>query len=179
MDSKILGDNTPTISQWYLLKTKPRSEIMAQNALADYEIKTYLPRLVSRKKGKAELEATPLFPGYLFFQLDYESRLWGYIQWARGVSYVLKGESGPMSLPAELIDEIRLREGRNAQKVQDSFIRPYESNEPLKIVAGPFAGIDAVFESHLSASGRVQVLIQIVGRLTRVVLDSASLMRVN
>jgi transcription antitermination factor NusG len=43
-------------------------------------------------------------------------------------------------------------------------VRP---GDRILIVSGPLKGIEAIFDRHLSASGRVRVLIEILDRLCR------------
>jgi transcriptional antiterminator RfaH len=177
--SNIIDNSRPETLAWYLVHTKPRAEYISQNSLLVKGVNTYLPRLYTRKKGNVEINSTPLFPGYLFFHLDLGSELWGYIRWAPGISYVLKNEAGPVMVPDELVENIKVRESQHWNKLLSDMIRPLRKDDSVRITDGPFSGLEAVFEKPLSASGRVQVLIEILGQTTRVSLNSNSLARID
>lgn len=162
---------------WYLLKTKTQAEELALNSLKHYQITAYLPKLLTSRAKSQELKEVPLFPGYLFFQLPKDSRYWPYVRWAPGVSYILSDEYSPISLPEELVREIASREVHKHRAILTQLSQPFAPGENLEVVSGPFAGLEAVFEQVLSASCRVQVLIQILGRLTRVNLESGAVKR--
>jgi transcriptional antiterminator RfaH len=185
MSQQTFGSSYPTndplfsSGSWHLIKTKTHAEELAQNSLRQHQITAYLPRLLTGKAKSAELKAVPLFPGYLFFQLAPSSRYWSYVRWAPGVSYVLSDDYGPITLPENLIQEIAFREEQKRNITLLHSKRPFEPGERLEVVSGPFTGLEAVFERPLSANNRVQVLVQILGRLTRVSLESGAVKRPN
>jgi transcriptional antiterminator RfaH len=166
-------------AEWYVIRTKPRAEELARNALAQYDICCYLPKLFARQPKTRTPKVSPLFPGYLFFQLDKTSRYWSYVRWAPGVSYVLSEDQGPLAVPGSLIEEIASREEKRRQEVTANLTQPFRPAEPVQVLTGPLAGLDAVFNRELSPNGRVQILVQLLGRLTAVDLDVALLERVN
>jgi transcriptional antiterminator RfaH len=45
----------------------------------------------------------------------------------------------------------------------------------VRISEGPFAGLEAIFEQKLKGSERVAVLLEILGRQTRIVLPSETI----
>jgi transcriptional antiterminator RfaH len=47
--------------------------------------------------------------------------------------------------------------------------------EPVRIKEGPFSGLEAIFERSLKGSERVAVLLEILGRQTRIVLPSETI----
>jgi transcriptional antiterminator RfaH len=168
---KPIADSGNRVEEWHVLKTKPRNEILVNVTLCEAGVKVYLPKLLTLKKSEQAPVFVPLFPGYLFFQLSLASQLWTFSNWAPGVSYVLKDFEGPLVISEALIQEIRLREKYQHEHFLEKNMRPFERNEMLKVVSGPMCGLDAVFECTLSASGRVQILVEILGRLTRVNLN--------
>jgi transcriptional antiterminator RfaH len=170
----------PAASEWYLIKTKSRGEELAVNSLDRYEIISYLPRLFTRGSGASRntLKSVPLFPGYLFFQLETTSSYWKYIRWAPGVDYILQDAEGVTSLPDSIIQEILLRQELRRKAVLSEIERAFKPAEKVQITSGPLAGLEAIFERPLSASDRVQVLIQILGRATSVTLEKNALTHV-
>ena len=82
-------------------------------------------------------------------------------------------------VPDELVENIKVRESQHWNKLLSDMIRPLRKDDSVRITDGPFSGLEAVFEKPLSASGRVQVLIEILGQTTRVSLNSNSLARID
>jgi transcriptional antiterminator RfaH len=156
--------------EWYILKTKPKAEELVKNAFKQYSIESYLPLVYTRNPGRKSLKTAPLFPGYVFFQLELESNYWAFIRWAPGVSYVLNDGDHPTALPVSVIEEIKTREAQNRlQKLNGpGDMGQFNKNEPLKIISGPLAGLEAVFEGSLSSRQRVKVLVRLLGRLTSI-----------
>ena len=71
---------------WYLLKTRVREELRAQENLENQGFQSYCPVFKSKNKGQIKEEV--LFPGYLFLQLELKRDLDKFhkIRSTRGVS---------------------------------------------------------------------------------------------
>ncbi len=173
----IIAKDNPKVSReqgaaepaWYVLKTKPNAEELVKNTFNQYSIEVYLPRLYLAKSSRKNLKTAPLFPGYLFFRLEMESKYWTFTRWAPGVSYVLNDGSVPTTIPTGVIEEIKFREEEHRlQKINGINKAGFNKNDLIKIVSGPLAGLEAVFEGSVSSNQRVQVLVQILGRLTSI-----------
>ena len=162
-----------TLEDWYVLKTKPHAEELVFITLSRHKIDCYLPKLLVSKKGQKELKSIPLFPGYIFFQLELDSNLWPFMRWASGVSYVISDDLEPISIPNSIIHQIERGEAAQHERMR----QPYKANEHLQIVSGPLAGLEAIFSGVLSGTRRVQVLVQILGQLTRVNIEAEALAR--
>ena len=54
----------------------------------------------------------------------------------------------------------------------------FRGGEPVMIKEGPFAGLAAVFEREMAGSNRVAILLDLLGRETRLVLSSEMIARV-
>ena len=57
-------------------------------------------------------------------------------------------------------------------------LRPYQAGEPVLVREGPFAGLGAIFEREMAGSDRVAILLELLGRQTRLVLSSEMIARV-
>lgn len=93
---------------------------------------------------------------------------------APGVAYFLGSEGIPTPLPDGLVEEIRRRVDQNEYYRQPRF----RSGDRVKIIGGPFDGLEAIFDGTLSPTGRSRVLVSIVSRLVPVQLDAEQLQRV-
>jgi transcriptional antiterminator RfaH len=162
---------------WYAVQAKNHNEARVLHHLTERIIPTFLPLIeVTRHYGPRRLtRLEPLFPGYLFVQLECLDRnpiRWDAVRWAPGVKSILNSGGMPTSVPDSVIDAIKIR-------VQDlGFVRPglrFGRNDRVLIRCGPLAGLEAVFERPLSSAGRVLVLMRLLGQQRRVQVDAADL----
>ena len=154
--------------RWYALRVKPSREKEVQKRLADRRIESFLPWLRTRRRRGARLRwsVVPLFPGYLFSRLDLT--LCGTAaRYIPGVKDFLKFGSHVAEVSPEIIEELRARCPGGVAEIDLLKITP---GEIVHIHEGPFAGLDAIFQRPLKDSQRVAVLLQILGRQTRVEL---------
>lgn len=159
--------------QWFAVKTKPRRELLARAALEQRGIDVYLPHVPTRGRSRSGNRALePLFPGYLFSRLEPGTNDWLAARSAPNVAYFLGSGSASSALPDEIIDGIRSRAERCRQV---GWAPPFRRGDAVTIENGPFAGLEAVFDSALSASGRVRVLLELVSRLVPVDIDAGFL----
>lgn len=75
----------------------------------------------------------------------------------------------------DIIKEIRDRYPEGVTEIKP---RPYRPGEPVMIREGPFAGLQAVFEHEMTGSERIAILLELLGRQTRLVLSSEMIARV-
>ena len=151
---------------WYVLQTNRNKERLAQAALTQRGMATYLPRIVQWPPPVVGSPIAPLFPGYLFVHLDLENC--AQVSWTPGVkSFVAFGDT-PASVEAGVVDFLRGREGA------DGVIRcgVPDGPRPVQIVHGPFRGLTAVLERCLPARERVRVLMQVLRSETVVELPA-------
>lgn len=149
---------------WYVLQTVRNRERLAQAALGQRGLPSYLPRIEQWPRPAVGSAVAPMFPGYLFLQatLDDCARA----SWTPGVKGFVAFGDGPAWIDAAAIDFLRGREDA------DGIIRcgPPPSGRTVRIVDGPFRGLTAVIERRLPARERVRVLIQILRAETPVEL---------
>lgn len=153
---------------WYVLQTNRNKERVAQVALAQRGITTYLPRIVQWPRPPVGSAIVPLFPGYLFVQLAVEQC--ARVSWTPGVKAFVSFGGAPAALDAQVIAFLREREGADGLIVCGE---PLPAARAVRIVRGPFRGLCAVVERALPALERVRVLMQLLERDTPVELPAA------
>jgi len=130
-----LGNNP----HWYLIQTKPRQEIRAEENLQRQHFECYRPHKPSTSgDGKAD-EA--LFPGYLFIRLDRHMDNWYPIRSTRGVARVVSFGSEPTPVRDELIEQLRQRLAAPAEKPK------FQPGERVHLQGGGFNELEAIFVS--------------------------------
>lgn len=159
---------------WFLVYTKPRQEQTAQRQLGRQGYPVYLPRTQqARKRGGRRIAVVePLFPRYLFIQLDTCCDDWGPIRSTIGVSGLVRFGSMPAAVPAGLIDLLRARE--SVSGLHDWAEPGFQAGQPVRVVDGIMHGYEGIFVAG-SGQARVVVLLDILGRQVRTQVDSSQL----
>src|SRR5262247_1387077 len=94
---------------WYVLQTNRNKERLAQLALGQRHIATYVPRILQWPRPAVGSAVGPLFPGYLFADLQPER--WPAVTTTPGVRAFVAFGGVPASIGADAIDFLRGREG--------------------------------------------------------------------
>jgi transcriptional antiterminator RfaH len=98
-------------AQWYLVHTLPNNETRADINLRRQGFRTYLLCYQQqRRHARRGLVVRPLFPRYLFVQLDLARDMWRSVHSTFGVNFLVFVSEKPAALPLHVIDEIRARE---------------------------------------------------------------------
>jgi transcriptional antiterminator RfaH len=160
-------------ARWYVVQTQPHAEARAQEHLRRQGFTTYLPRLIKlrRHARKTEQVSRPLFPRYMFVLIDSTQQGWYAIRSTFGVSHLVGGENGPIAVREGVIEALQQREGADGNFRVDApkFLR----GAAVRVLDGVFASCLGLFES-MNDKDRVAVLLDLLGRRVRVVLEAES-----
>lgn len=159
---------------WYAVRTKPRAEQQVEAALTRKGMQVYLPMVKVARVNPRARPITPLFPNYLFVQADLDQVGQSAINWAVGVAHLVSFGGEPAAIPDAAIEHIR-RRVTEVQKEGDFGLGRFHPGDHVRITAGPFRDLDAVFDQPLSAKGRVRVLVEFLGRLASAEVDVETL----
>jgi len=159
---------------WYVVHTKPRKESVAEVNLRRQDFETYLPwyKRVARHRGTWKEIVEPLFPRYLFLRIDTSRQTVAPIRSTLGVTTLVTFGHRLMPVPDAVIDTLRdnadTRSGLHTAPKQD-----FTKGQTVAITAGPFEGLQAIFDAT-SGEERVAILLDVLGKATRVVLPRAN-----
>lgn len=154
--------------RWYALRTKPRKEAVVERRLRDLNLEVFLPWLQLRRRMGTRYRQVlgPLFPGYLFCRLDLF--LSGKaVRYAPGVKDFVKFGNCIAEVETGVIGALQERCPGGVAELRP---KVFKNGEPVLIREGPLSGLEAVFEREMRGSERVAVLLEILGRRTRLVL---------
>jgi len=154
------------VLRWHALFTKPRHEWRVADALQARDVEVFVPAFAYHGKRGNVLER-PFFPRYIFARLDWESSGLRSIQWTPGLTSVVTFSGEPATLADEKVDYLRHRLGLMDG---DAFLA-LKPGERVRVKRGPFADIEATFDGRLNGEARVAILLRILGRQTRVILN--------
>jgi transcriptional antiterminator RfaH len=151
--------------RWYIAITNRNQEKLAQYSLAAAKLAVYLP-FYAATNHKGEIYGKPLFPGYVFVQLQTDLIGWTKIFSARGVASVLGNVGRPQPVPDIIIETVRAHEFDGFVQlglVERPAPRVFEPGEQIKIRSGAHADpIDAIFQAPIDKD-RCLVLITLLG----------------
>ncbi len=158
---------------WYVVQVKRRNERRGERQLNLRGISVLLPfiEVIRRYRTRRVALLEPLFPGYLFAHMEpMETRpeMWQALRWAPGVKRILGTGDMPIPVADAVIDAMRDRTR------ELGFVRTEPRHAPgsrVRILRGPMAGLEAVFDRPMSRTGRVRVLLELLGQQARVEVD--------
>ena len=155
---------------WYLIYTKPRCEHKARQNLREQGFTVYLPLYETKRPVREK----PLFPNYLFINLHEKSDNWAPIRSTPGVSKLVRFGQQPAKVPDSLVQLLQQNENNLGYQVMK---RPlFQPGEKVRVLEGPLAGLEAAF-GMTKGSERAMVLLDIVGKMTRVEVHTDQLER--
>jgi transcriptional antiterminator RfaH len=164
-----------TQSRWYVVQTKPNAENKAVAHLARQGFTTYLPRYLKRRSHarRVDVVAAPLFPRYLFVEIDLAVQRWRSIYSTVGVSRLVSNGENPAPVPDHVVDLIKSRQNVSGFIQLDN--RPnFRVGDKIRILEGAFYDCLGIYDG-MSDTARVGVLLDLLGRKVRVVLDAEAI----
>jgi transcriptional antiterminator RfaH len=152
---------------WYVVATKPRNEGVAKCNLERQGYRLFLPtiNLKKRRRGQWTLVTEALFPGYLFVSLVIGTDDLAPIRSTVGCVGLVRIGHTYTPVPAELVADLAA-----AAESDDQPLVPFQSGDAVRLMSGPFAGLEAVYEKA-KGEERAQVLLEMLGRLQRLTVE--------
>jgi len=164
---------TPDYSRWFVVKTQPRKEALADLHLKRQAFRTYFPKIMASpgRSGARPISPQPFFPGYVFVQLSVEQGRWRSINGTFGVSHLVQFGHRPATVPAGLVEHFIANTSHEGILGFEDQLKPGAS---VRVVGGAFDGHLGVLE-HTDPAGRAQVLMEIMSRKVAVFLPQTAL----
>ena len=148
---------------WYVAKTKPRKERLAEEYLAArQDIDVFIPYIQHPSRKTAGFEM--LFPSYIFCLVDPKSKDWGAIRYAPGISYFLGYGTELVPVSEEIINHIKTRV--SIWNDRDTGFH-FKAGDRVKVTNGPLSGLDVIFQRYIPSRQRCQVLIEVLGQMNK------------
>ena len=159
--------------RWYLAQCKPNATHIAVRNLDNQGFASFLPlQEGTKRRGKGFQHQThPLFPGYLFVQLDASEGPWRKINSTRGIARLVRLGAEPSVVPDAIIAGLMARCNEMCV-IQDA--RTLSVGDRAQVTRGPFSGFVATI-ADVEANARIFILLQMMGQSTKVSIDAAGL----
>jgi transcriptional antiterminator RfaH len=161
-------------NRWYVAQTQPGGQSLALLHLLRQGFQAYVPMM--RQRRGAETIAVPLFPGYVFINLNLDVEPWSRVNGTRGVVHLLPSHvESPSPLPSGFIEELRaLVEGGTWDDLSlEQLLASYAPGAEVRIASGALTDQTGVIISR--KRDRVDVLVSLLGRETMVRVKPAQL----
>jgi transcriptional antiterminator RfaH len=160
---------------WYAVHTHVHAESVAARHLERQEFSVYLPKHLKRRSHARRVETiqAPLFPRYLFVQIDTERSRWRAISSTVGVSHLVSFGGEPAPVPFGVVEEIRACEDDRGV-VDLHRRRPFQPGEKVRLLDGPLRDTIGLFDCADDAM-RVTILLDLLGRQVRVRMPTSAI----
>ncbi|MGH7796453.1 MAG: transcription termination/antitermination protein NusG [Candidatus Binatia bacterium] len=162
--------------RWYAIRTKVNREKEVEKRLTDFNLEVFLPWMRARRRigSRFHWVLAPLFPGYVFCRLDMVVSGKA-ARYSPGVKDFLTFGSRIAEVSENIIQTLRERCPGGIAEIDPVSAKP---GDVVRINEGPFSGLEAIFEQKLKGSERVAVLLEILGRQTRIVLPGETIAKI-
>jgi transcriptional antiterminator RfaH len=157
--------------RWHVVQTHSHAEERAASHLVRQGYSIYLPRYLKRRRHARRIEtvSAPLFPRYLFVAIDPMTQRWRAIQSTVGVTRLVCHGDDPAWVADAVISELRSREDGRGYVCLETRPR-FARGDKVRVVEGAFEACLGLFEG-MADRERVAILLDLLGRKVRVILD--------
>ncbi|MET3839626.1 transcriptional activator RfaH [Bradyrhizobium sp. OAE829] len=157
---------------WYVVQTQVNAEAKAARNLIRQGFEIYLPRYLKRRSHARKIDkvAAPLFPRYMFVQMDIATQRWRSVQSTYGVSNLVQNGSDPAAVAAQVIHALKAREDASGYVTLDQRAK-FAIGDKVRVLAGVFAENLGLFDG-MADRDRIAILLELLGRKVRVSLEA-------
>jgi transcription antitermination factor NusG len=166
-------DMTPDHKAWFVIRSKPRKEDFSVRNLARREVTAFCPHILEPVGWANDWATVPLFPGYLFVEIELEHSYYAVV-WTPGVKGFVAFGDVPTPVRPEIVHFLQQETG------EDGVIRPLRhlrQGERVRIRRGPLAGLVGIIDKPCSERGRIRVLMDFLRQGTVVEVPIAAVGR--
>lgn len=163
-------------AHWYTLHVKPHKERFVHERLLSPEgipylgelagerpIEAFFPAVRVKPKNPRAAKIRPYFPGYLFVHADLEALGDNAFSWIPGAHGLVRFGDVPAIVPETLIRELKQRMVQ-IEEAGGLAVATLKPGDRVRVVSGPFAGYEAIFDAQLPGRERVQVLLAFLSK---------------
>lgn len=162
-----------SMAPWHLAQVRPNADQMAKRNLERQGFLTFQPMELQTvvKRGKLTEKVRPFFTGYVFVTYPAVHAPWSVVNSTYGISRLVKFGDRPAAVPGSVIDELLCACDENGIISR----RPALAvGDLVEVTQGPLTNV----VGHLmrfAADQRAIILLDIIGKHTRVAINSANL----
>ncbi len=176
---------------WYALHVKPHKEravydlLLAQDGVRDIHEEgngdstvVFFPSVRVKPVNPRSAKVRPYFPGYMFIHANLELLGVNAFSWIPGTRGLVSFGDEPAAVPEHLINELKSRMVR-IEEAGGMVFDSLQKGDRVRLISGPLAGYEAIFDMRLPGQQRVQVLLSFLSNHPqRLKLDAQSIEKV-
>lgn len=155
---------------WFVLNTKPKKEMHVEKIFTEAGFEIYNP------KYRQDDRIKPFFSGYEFIRFEHPAD-YRLVRYTRGVKRVIGNQEGPIPIPEEVIDQIKVREENGLIELLKYGEEPVVGDE-IEVVEGPLKGLRGIFKRELTERERVLILLNYVSYQGQLIIEKKKLKKV-
>ena len=148
--------------RWYVIKTRPRSERIAVDALRREGYEYYFPRVELPHK-RTGMGTAPPFPRYLFLRWDLDLVHWPPILLMPGILGWVRFDGRIPHVPDEVVGDLARRV--RSIKSQGGLWTRFKRGQAVRVTSGMIESLASVVTEPTSPKSRVRVLMEFMGQL--------------
>jgi len=161
--------------RWYVMHSKPQKEALLRERLRIQRIEVFLPSIRVKPINPRARKEQPFFPGYLFVHVDLENIPISELRRIPG-SIGLVCYGGEAAYVGDALIRAIQKQVEELNDSANNYVDRFRPGDLVVINDGPFATYKAMFDSRLSGSDRVFVLLELLqGRKMRLELSGRQL----
>lgn len=148
-------------------------ELVAIDNLIRQGYTAYCPQMLKVKQRRQRWLKIiePLFPRYLFLQLEVGVDNFAPIRSTMGVQDMVRFASEPATISEHAIEAIQQQEFSLLKKTENHYT--WKHGDRVEVIDGPFAGLNGIFEKENNKE-RIIILFEMLGRKNRVTVNAHS-----
>ena len=146
---------------WYAMRSKLNKENFLADQLQAHGVEVFFPTLRVNPVNPRARKVRSYFPNYLFVHVDLDAINVSDLRWMPGASGLVSFDGEPASVPDLLIAGIKKQVELFNETMKDQQ-KNFQHGDSVLIQEGPFAGYEAVFDTHISGQDRVRVLLNLL-----------------
>jgi transcriptional antiterminator RfaH len=168
----------PEKANWFAVVTKPRQERIALQNLQRQGFECFLPmaeNTYQRRSKKHQKIIEPLFPRYLFLNAIADTQNLAPVRSTKGVISMVRFGTELAVIPEHIINAIKQRMETDTGLIKIKSIE-IKAGDKVKIFDGPLTGLNGIV-TEKSSEKRALILMELLGRPTKVQVETAILQR--
>jgi len=151
------------MNQWFVIKTKPQREFGVHSLLSKAHFLSFLPRFrqVNHRLSASHLNIKPLFPGYLFINIDFSKpENIHLVKYTRGVSHILCAQNKPLPVADAIVELLQAKMNAQGYAEQPMGIK---RGDKIRVKGrGLLQNLEGIFEKQTLDQERIAVLLNLV-----------------
>jgi transcription termination/antitermination protein NusG len=148
-------------SIWYVLQSKPNKEAFLTQQLEYKQVDHFYPTIKVTPVNPRSRKIRSYFPGYLFVHLDPDQPdQFATLRWMPGAIGLVSFDGRPAEVPDGLIAAVKSHVSE--ESIAHIKEHLFEPGDKVEVFSGPFEGYAGLFDTRISGTDRVRILIKLL-----------------